>query len=79
MYEVIMLMLRWPPVDDESSEDDLVASPIALEAYFQNFATIVNESPGCWHLCQTAEDRRRAEHFPRIARKLGNSLGYTPS
>jgi len=78
VYEVIMLMLRWPPVDDES-EETLVASPIALEAYFTNFATIVNESPGCWHLCQTAEDRRRAERFPRIARRLGNSLGYTPS
>ena len=57
----------------------MVASPISLEAYLQNFQTLVKESPGCWHLCATAEDRCRAEHFPRIARQLTTTLGCAPS
>jgi len=77
VYEVILLMLRWPPADGQD-HGSLVATPIALEAYLQNFATLVKENPGCWHLCVTAEDRCRAEHFPRIARRLADISGYTP-
>jgi len=78
VYEVILLMLRWP-VADGQAVGAMVASPISLEAYLQNFQTLVKESPGCWHLCATAEDRCRAEHFPRIARQLTTTLGYAPS
>jgi len=78
VYEVILLMLRWPAADATSSSQ-LVATPISLEAYFQNFTTIVKESPGCWHLCQSAEDRCRAERFPRIARRLEDRTGFAPS
>jgi len=78
VYEVILLMLRWPATDD-NAEEDLVVSPIALEAYLQNFEVLVKENPGCWRLCQTAEDRCRAEEFPRIARRLTESIGYAPS
>jgi hypothetical protein len=78
-------MLRWPPGPLSGQEDGppdslrLVATPIALEAYVQNFATIVKESTGCWHLCQKAEDRCRAEHFPRIVRRLEELTGTPPS
>jgi hypothetical protein len=60
-------------VDDK--EGDLVATPIALEAYYEAFAGLAKDHPECWHLCQRAEDRCRAEHFPRLARKIAASLG----
>jgi len=78
VYEVILLMLRRPVVDGQDV-GSLIATPISLEAYLQNFQTLVKENPGCWHLCATAEDRCRAEHFPRIARQLTTTLGYTPA
>jgi len=78
VYEVILLMLRRPVVDGQDV-GSLIATPISLEAYLQNFQTLVKENPGCWHLCATAEDRCRAEHFPRIARRLSDEKGYPPS
>jgi len=78
VYEVILLMLRWP-VADGQAVGAMIASPISLEAYLQNFQTLVKENPGCWHLCATAEDRCRAEHFPRLARQLTTTLGYAPA
>jgi len=78
VYEVILLMLRWPAANAQAV-GAMVASPISLEAYLQNFHTLVKESPGCWHLCAAAEDRCRAEHFPRIARQLTTTHGYAPS
>ena len=87
VYEVILLMLRWPvPSDGLASEApggvgiaSLIVTPIALEAYLQNFSTLVKENPGCWHLCQRAEDRCRAEHLPRLVRRLEETTGTTPS
>jgi len=78
VYEVILLMLR-RPVAEGQEVGSLIATPISLEAYLQNFQTLVKENPGCWHLCATAEDRCRAEHFPRIARRLSEEKGYPPS
>ena len=78
VYEVILLMLR-RPVTDGQDVGSLIATPISLEAYLQNFQTLVKENPGCWHLCATAEDRCRAEHFPRLARQLTTTLGYAPA
>ena len=89
VYEVIMLMLRWPAKEvdqfltfgdtSDSALSTLVATPIALEAYLQNFSTLVKENPGCWHLCQRAEDRCRAEHFPRLWRRIEETSGCTPT
>jgi hypothetical protein len=82
VYEVILLMLRFPEhpgLDDVEKDNILVVTPIAIEAYREAFAALVREHPECWHLCQRAEDRCRAEHFPRLARKLLLSGGYTPS
>ena len=31
---------------------------------------MAKDHPECWHLCQKVEDNCRAEHFPRILRKL---------
>ena len=73
-----MPMLRFP-ADDMHYEDYHVVAPIALEAYYEAFAALCKEFPECWHLCQQAEDRCRAEHLPRVARKLANGLGRTPS
>ena len=78
VYEVILLMLRFPP-NKSSSKPSLVVTPIALDAYYENFAVLVKENPECWHLCQRAEDRCRAEHFPRLARRLKEKLGQEPT
>ena len=75
VYEVILLMLR----TDEADKKSFVATPICLEAYFENFQQLAREHPECWHLLQAAEDRCRAEHFPRIARTLATKKGTTPS
>ena len=42
----------------------------ALEIYQESFRKLVNSLPECWHLCAVAEDRCRAEHFPRLRRVL---------
>jgi hypothetical protein len=79
VYEVILLMLRFPAGEKEGDKETLVVTPFAIEAYHEAFAALSREHPECWHLCQKAEDRCRAEHFPRIARKLRESLNREPS
>ena len=74
VYEVILLMLRWEG-EAASAQEALVVTPIALEAYYTNFQTLAKEHPECWHLCQRAEDRCRAELFPRLMRKLAAASG----
>jgi hypothetical protein len=76
VFEVILLMLRFP---QDSGKDMLVVTPAAVEAYHEAFSALVKEHPECWHLCQKAEDRCRAEHFPRLARRLAAALGREPS
>ena len=73
VYEVIMLMLRLE--DPFSKAPLLVVKPSSLEAYFEDFKELVQDHPESWHLCQAAEDRCRAEHMPRIARRLQRELG----
>ena len=75
VYEVILLMLRYPDDGKKSPKERVVVTPIALETYHDAFATLCRENPECWHLCQKAEDRCRAEHFPRLARRLREELG----
>jgi hypothetical protein len=82
VYEVILLMLRFPEdpgLQDIEKDNVLVVTPIAIEAYREAFASLARDHPECWHLCQRAEDRCRAEHFPRLARKLLANNGYTPT
>ena len=77
VYEVILLMLRFPVQDGAPSSP--VVTPIALETYHEGFMALARSHPECWHLCQKAEDRCRAEHFPRLVRSLQTKLGRTPS
>ena len=43
------------------------------------FQALCSEFPECWHLCQKAEDRCGAEHFPRLWRKLQADKGAEPT
>jgi hypothetical protein len=61
----------------DHAEGDMVVTPIAIEAYHEAFSSLAKEHPECWHLCQKAEDRCRAEHFPRLARKIETASGRT--
>jgi hypothetical protein len=83
VYEVILLMLRYPREEGapgkKGKKAALVVTPFAVEAYREAFAALCREHPECWHLCQKAEDRCRAEHFPRIARKLTAEDGTQPT
>ena len=56
-----------------------MVTPIALETYHESFTALVRQHPECWHLYQKAEDRCRAEHFPRLARQLEDKLGRPAS
>jgi hypothetical protein len=75
VYEVILLMLRFPADVEKSTAETLVVTPSAIEAYHEAFGALVREHPECWHLCQRAEDRCRAEHFPRLARRISEDKG----
>jgi hypothetical protein len=75
VYEVILLMLRFPGDAEKHTGETLVVTPSAIEAYHEAFGALVREHPECWHLCQRAEDRCRAEHFPRLARKISEDKG----
>ena len=81
VYEVILLMLRFPEGEGGGTElsKHFVVTPIALETYHEAFSTLVRQHPECWHLCQRAEDRCRAELFPRLARQLEEKLGRAAS
>ena len=80
VYEVILLMLRFTTTAaDGTITKQPVVTPIALEAYSEAFGALVRDHPECWHLCQSAEDRCRAEHFPRLARKLASEKGVQPT
>ena len=80
VFEVVLLMLRFqvPTCTGEIAKQCVVAR-IALEAYHEAFAALVREHTECWHLYQRAEDRCRAEHFPRLVRKLAVEKGTKPT
>ncbi|CAK0840856.1 unnamed protein product, partial [Prorocentrum cordatum] len=79
VYEVILLMLRFPPAADGDGRPQVVLTPIAIDAYREAFKQLCKEHPECWHLCQRAEDRCRAEHFARVARKLRDKHRRKPT
>jgi hypothetical protein len=82
VYEVIMLMLRFPPPGGgrpSPSNSSPVVTPIALETYHEAFSALARAHPEAWHLCQKAEDRCRAEHFPRLVRQILAETGVAPS
>ena len=74
VYEVILIMLEYPAAD-AMTDPVPVISLIALEAYYEAFAQLCRENPESWHLCLQAEDRCRAEHMPRLARRLEAKFG----
>eukprot|EP00971_Amphidinium_carterae_P331079 6464456-Amphidinium_carterae.2 len=53
--------------DDDG--DKPVVTPAALEVYFERFRQLVADHPEVWFLCVKAEDRARAELFPRLRRE----------
>ena len=52
-----------------------VATPASLERYYESFKLLRQENPEVWHACGKAEDRCRAEHFPRLKRLLEKEKG----
>jgi hypothetical protein len=76
VYECILIMLR--DVDAQGCTQ-MVATPNALECYYEAFALLCRENPEAWHLCVVAEDRCRSEHFPRTWRKLAAKFGHAPT
>ena len=67
VYACCCLMLRWPqPVGGSA----VVLTPAALEYYQETFRQLAFEYAECWFLCCKAEDACRAEHLPRIRRKM---------
>lgn len=64
LFEITLLMLT--TIEGVSAMP--VVSSASLDAYRENFRLLVSQYPECWHLCVTAEDRCRAEHFPRLKR-----------
>ena len=77
VWEVIMLMLTYPPKTPEE-EAKPVFTLIAAETYFEAFKELAQQHPECWHLCCQAEDRCRAEHIPRLARDIEAETGIFP-
>ena len=78
VWEVIMLMLTFPPKAPEE-ESTPVFSLIAAETYFEAFKELAQQHPECWHLCCQAEDRCRSEHIPRMARDIETETGVFPN
>ena len=76
VYEVILLMLRDV---DQNGSTVMVATPNALEHYYEAFALLCRENPEAWHRCVQAEDRCRSEHFPRVWRTEAVKLGRAPT
>lgn len=77
VYERVLLMLRFK--DADTGVKYLVIKPIALDAYYKAFSQLAKEHPETWHLCCSAEDKCRAEHMPRILRRLEEEWGCQPS
>ena len=76
VYAAILLMLRWPVVN-EGDKAELVVSPTSFESCLEMtmFRSLVREHPEAWHFCFKAEDRCRAEHLGRTNRRLERDSG----
>jgi hypothetical protein len=66
VFESTLLMLT---TTDSGVNVVPIVSSASLDAYRENFRLLVSQYPEAWHLCVTAEDRCRAEHFPRLKRE----------
>ena len=51
----------------------LVVTVSALDEYVEAFCALCQELPEAWHLPFAAEDRCRAEHFPRRRHSLAHA------
>ena len=68
VFENALLMLTVPV--GTPPEPRGIVSQAALDLYRDSFRDLVRQYPQTWHLLATAEDRCRAEHFPRLKRRL---------
>ena len=72
VYKAALLCLRYPVGETSTrrGNERLVVTVSALDEYFEAFRALCQELPEAWHLALAAEDRCRAEHFPRLRRTL---------
>eukprot|EP00971_Amphidinium_carterae_P352240 6492503-Amphidinium_carterae.1 len=68
VYAAALLMICF---DDAGNKP--VVTPAALEVYYERFRQLVDDHPEVWFLCVKAEDRARAELFPRLRRECQHS------
>lgn len=68
VFENTLLMLTVPI--GTPPERKAIVTQAALDLYRDCFRDLVGQCPQVWHLLATAEDRCRAEHFPRLKRRL---------
>ena len=67
VFENALLMFE---VKDAAGDRIPMVTQSALDLYRDRFRDLVVRYPHVWHLLVVAEDRCRAEHFPRLRRKL---------
>ena len=67
VFENALLMFE---VKDSAGDRIPMVTQSALDLYRDRFRDLVVRYPHVWHLLVVAEDRCRAEHFPRLRRKL---------
>ena len=73
VFENVLLGLTVKVPDPSGTGPDIdkpIISQATLDAYREAFRDLCKAYPEVWHLCYTAEDRCRCEHFPRLRRKL---------
>ena len=69
VYETAVFMLRRPPAAGQE-DGDMVMTQAAMDYCFDAFRQLCRDFPECWFLCQRVEDRRRAEHMPRLMGRI---------
>ena len=72
VFENVLLGLtvKVPDPNGAGNIEKPIISQASLDSYREAFRDLCKAYPEVWHLCYTAEDRCRCEHFPRLRRKL---------
>ena len=71
VFCAVLLMLRYP-------SGRCVMKLASIEAYFEAFRKLASLHPESCHLCATAEDRCRGEHFAQLRRDLMRASASGP-
>ena len=80
IFETILFMVTFPGVPEiNDGNPTSILDLIAAETYVEAFRKLSKENPEAWHLCCRAEDRARAEHVPRVYRRLKDKDGIAPT